>query len=141
MIQPLDQGVLEVIKCCYKHDLLLRLLNEDAVGSMNIAKLSKTLNIKNPVVMSAISWNEMETVTIVKSWRKLLKSPDAPDKDSDGAADGLDVNSLLNDMDIPFEERTDWLTAGEGDPGYHEFSGDEIVSIAREEIAEEEEDE
>ena len=101
MIQPLDQGVLENIKRRYKRDLLLRLLNDDVAGSMNIAEFSKTLDIKDAVLMSATSWKEVETVTIVKSWRKLLKMPDTPDKHSNGAADGLDVNSLLNDMDVP----------------------------------------
>ena len=71
----------------------------------------------------------------------MLKSPDAPDKESDGVADGLDVNSLLNGMDVHSEERTDWLTADEDDTSYRKFSEDEIVSIAREENAEEEDDE
>lgn len=76
LIQPMDQGVLENIKRRYKRDLLLRLLNDD-VGSMNIAEFSKTLNVKDSVLMSANSWNDVEEGTIIKSWSKLLKSADA----------------------------------------------------------------
>ena len=50
-----------------------------------------------------------------------MKCPDVSDKDSEGAGDDVNVNSLLNDMDVPSEERTDWLTADEGDPGYREL--------------------
>ena len=39
LIQPMDQGVLETIKHCYKHDLLLRLLKEENEG------FTKTRNI------------------------------------------------------------------------------------------------
>ena len=136
----MDQGVLENTKRCYKCALLLRLLDDEA-DSMNMADFSKTLNIKDAVLMSAKSWNEVEAGTIIKNWSKLLKCQDVSDKDSEGAGDDVDVNSLLNDMDVPSEERTDWFTADEGDPGYREFSEEEIVSIARDENTENTEEE
>ena len=36
-----------------------------------------------------------------------MKCQDASDKDSEGAGDDVDVNSLLNDMDVPTEEEDD----------------------------------
>ena len=46
LIQPLDQGVLEKVKRCYKRDLLLRMLNEEASvsnsASVTVEDLSKT---------------------------------------------------------------------------------------------------
>lgn len=77
VIQPMDQGVLETIKRHYKHGLLLRLLNEDEVGSMNISEFSKALNILDAVLMSAKSWDEVEERTIARSWSKLLSLPAA----------------------------------------------------------------
>ena len=133
LIQPMDQGVLENIKRRYKRDLLLRLLNDD-VGSLNIAEFSKTLNIKDAVLMSAKSWDEVDVSSIAKSWNKLLKCTDESDRNSDGARDDVDVDSLLNDMEVPSEEKImEWLRADEGDPGYQEFTEEEIISIAREE--------
>ena len=118
LIQTMDQGVLENIKRRYKHDLLLHLLNEDEVGSMNIAEFAKTLNIKDAVLMSAKSWNEVETSTIIKSWSKLLNHFDTSDMVSKSVGSDVDVDSILNDMNVPSEEREDWLKADEDDPGY-----------------------
>ena len=42
----MDQGVLEALKRHYKHDLLLRMLDEERVGSMNIAEFSKTITLR-----------------------------------------------------------------------------------------------
>ena len=135
LIQAMDQGVLENIKRRYKCDLLLRLLDDEA-DSRNMADFSKTLMIKDAILMSARSWDEVKAGTIIKSWSKLLKCQDVSDKEVEGAGDDVDVNSLLNDMDVPSEEKTDWLTADERDPGYREFSEEEIVSIARDENTE-----
>ena len=140
LIQPMDQSVLENIKRRYKCDLLFRLLDDEA-DSMNMADFSKTLNIKDAVLISAKSCDKEEAGTIIQSCSKLLKCQNVSDKDSEGAGDDVDVNSLLNDMDIPSEERTDCLTADEGDPGYREFSEEEIVSIARDENTENTEEE
>ena len=63
------------------------MLNDDEVGSMNIVEFSKTLNIKDAVLMSAKSWDEVEATTIVKSWSKLLKSSDESDKNSKDGGD------------------------------------------------------
>ena len=69
--------MLENIKCHYKRDLLLHLLNEEEVGSMNIAEFCTTLKINDAVLMSAKSWDEVEAGTITNSWSKLSKFPDA----------------------------------------------------------------
>ena len=66
LIQPMDQGVLQNIKRHYKCDLLLCLLDDEA-DSMNMADFSETLNIKDAVLMSAKSWDEVEAGTIIKS--------------------------------------------------------------------------
>ena len=42
---------------------------------------------------------------------------------------------VMNDMDVPSEERTDWLTADNGDPGYREITEEEIISIAKKDDA------
>jgi hypothetical protein len=37
---------------------------------------------------------------------------------SDGVDDDIDINSLLNDIEVPPEENNEWLRAYEGEPGY-----------------------
>ena len=97
LIQPLDQGVLEKVKRCYKRDLLLRMLNaEDSDSRTSVEDLSKTLSIKDAVFMSAKCWDEVgeSTIMIVKSWSKLLlisTSADEPQQEDPGE----DIETLM----------------------------------------------
>ena len=131
LIQPMDQGVLENIKRCYKGDLLLRLLNEDEVGSMNIAEFSDTehkgccFDVCKELGWSGDRNHHQKLEQVVKMSRCIWQ--------------GLRVLLMMMLMSTHFWmiwmsllKRTDWLTADEGDPGYREFSEEEIVSIARE---------
>ena len=43
--------MVEAFKRHCKHDLLLRMLDEERVGSMNIAGFIKTINIKDAVLI------------------------------------------------------------------------------------------
>ena len=142
VLQPMDQGVLEALKRHYKHDLLLCMLNEERVGSMNIAEFIKTINIKDAVLMSARSWDEVKEPTIAKSWKKLLSSSASPQQEVESDASQQDPESTnmqsrivkaLDTLNIPSAERVDWLTSDNNVPGYHDYSEEEIVALLREE--------
>ena len=124
LIQPMDQGVLENIKHRYKRDLLLRLLYKDNEG-LNTAEFTKTLNILDAIMLSARSWREVEEATIAKSWSKLLSLPDIPNQE--GADTSKEINAVLDELQVPNEEISDWLTVENSDPGYREFTDDELV--------------
>ena len=134
LIQPMDQGVLETIKRWYKRDLLLRLLNEENEG-LNIAEFTKTLNILDVVLMSAKSWSEVEES---RSWHKLLSLSDVPECEATDT--NLEIDAVMDELHVPAEERVDWLTLESTDPGYHEYTDEELVTHVREE-SEENEDE
>ena len=138
VLQPMDQGVLEALKRHYKHDLLLCMLNEERVGSMNIAEFIKTINIKDAVLMSARSWDEVKEPTIAKSWKNLLSSSASPQQEveSDASQQGpeyTNMQSTLDTLNIPSAERVDWLNSDNNVPGYHDYSEEEIVALLREE--------
>ena len=90
VLQHMDQGVHEALKRHYKYDLLLRMLDEERVGSMNIAEFIKTINIKDAVLMSARSWDEVKESTIAKSWKKLLSSSASPQQEVESDASQQD---------------------------------------------------
>ena len=141
LIQPLDQGVLEKVKRCYKRDLLLCMLNaEDSDSRTRFEDLSKTLSIKDAVFMSAKCWDEVGESTIVKSWSKLLSIPTSADE-LQQEDPGEDIETLLNSYNVPAQEREEWIAADANDPGYHEYTEDEIIKIAREEISGEQKEE
>ena len=139
LIQPMDQGVSETIKRRYKRDLLLCLLNKENEGS-NIPEFTKALNILDAVLMSAKSWTEVEESTIRKSWNKLL--PGLTDNADVSEHEETSLNEVMDKLHVPAEERSDWLTLDSNDPGYHEYTDEELVihGNASEEKEENEED-
>ena len=59
--------------------------------------------------MSAKNWDESN---IGKSWNKLFKCTGESDRNSEGADDDVDVNSLSNDMEVPsYYSRTSLIWA------------------------------
>ena len=122
--------VLETIKHRYKRDLLL---NEENEG-LNIAKFTKTLNILDAVLMSAKSWSKVEESTTARSWSKLLSLPDDPECKATDTSHEID--EVMDELHVPAEERADWLTHESNDPGYHEYTDEELVTHVREESEE-----
>ena len=134
----MDQGVLETIKRWYKRDLLLHLLNEENEG-LNIAQFTKTLNILDAILMSAKSWSEVEESTLARSWSKLLSLLDVPEREASDTS--LQIDMVMDELHVPAEERSDWLTLDKNDPGYHEYTDKELVTHVREESEENDEEE
>ena len=71
LIQPMDQGVIQTLKKRYKKKLLRGLIIADDRGSSIIDYL-KSINMKNVVEILAESWDEIQALTLRKSWRKIL---------------------------------------------------------------------
>lgn len=67
--QPMDQGVLESFKKRYRSKLLSNILLNDEVDI--VANLKK-VDMLDVVRWVSMAWNEVEPLTIVRSWRKLL---------------------------------------------------------------------
>lgn len=65
--QPMDQGVLECLKRKYRRKLLREILEGDDVRQ-NLRKV----DLLNVITWISESWDEIENLTFVKSWRKLL---------------------------------------------------------------------
>ena len=70
LIQPMDQGVLQMVKKRYKKKLLHRLIIEDDTGGSVITFL-KTINMK----VVAEAWDEVKQDTLRKSWQKIIPLP------------------------------------------------------------------
>ena len=78
LIQPMDQGVIELLKRKYKSKLLRRLIIEDEVGVSAIEFL-KGINLKVVTDLVHQSWTEVSSTRLRRSWRKILPiTPDAP---------------------------------------------------------------
>ena len=71
LIQPMDQGVIQVVKKRYKKKLLTRLVMEEESGK-SIVEFIKGINLKVVVELIAESWQEITDVTLRRSWRKII---------------------------------------------------------------------
>ena len=75
--------------------------------------------------MSAKSWREVEESTIARSWSKLLSLPDVPEREATNTS--LEIDAVMDELHVPPEERSDWLMLEKNDPGYHEYTDEELV--------------
>uniref|UniRef100_K7GGY3 HTH CENPB-type domain-containing protein n=1 Tax=Pelodiscus sinensis TaxID=13735 RepID=K7GGY3_PELSI len=71
LCQPMDQAVLEALKRKYHHKLLTTLIEATDNGNGMLDKL-RTVNIKDVIYWIAQSWEEIEPITLARSWRKLI---------------------------------------------------------------------
>lgn len=70
LIQPMDQGVIECMKRRYRRKLLSEILGKMDTDSVDLISALKQINIKDVIYMTAESYNEIPSTTLVKSWRK-----------------------------------------------------------------------
>ena len=71
LIRPMDQGVLVSIKRNYRHKLLEELVLNDTEGT-TIVTFLKGINMFKIIQLISESWNEIEEMTLRRSWGKIF---------------------------------------------------------------------
>lgn len=69
LLQPLDQGILNSLKCIYKADFIRKCLGDCNAGTMEV--FQKKFNIKDAVWSIASAWNGVKTETLANAWHRL----------------------------------------------------------------------
>lgn len=72
LIQPMDQGVLASLKKRYRRKLLSSLILTMEEDNDLLSKLKK-IDLLDVIGWVTQCWDELEPITLVRSWRKLLK--------------------------------------------------------------------
>ena len=150
ILQPLDQGVLEAMKQCYKKYLLHHVIIENSASSLSIPDIVKGVTIRDAVYWVSQVWNEISEVTIKKSWRKLIPSSyteilcDSTGSTSSEAVEQSSGNENFVDLyqdlgysegDEEWQTPQDWLAEDFTDPGYQLMSDTEIIAeVTRDDI-------
>lgn len=70
LIQPMDQGVINSMKCNYKSAFLRRLLNSES-GPSTITDFKKKFTIKDCIYMLREAWDSVTQETLANAWHKL----------------------------------------------------------------------
>nr|XP_012139976.1 PREDICTED: jerky protein homolog-like isoform X1 [Megachile rotundata] len=82
LIQPLDQGIIKVLKRRYKAVFLKFLINAQADG-INYYRAINSFSIKNAIDLISDAWDDITEKTISNCWKKLLNMPVDEDNNSD----------------------------------------------------------
>ena len=90
-----------------------------------MVEFTKTLTILDAVLMSTKCWSEVEECTISKSWNKLLYLEEAPTQEKGKDTDtNIEIDAIMDEL--PSYTRG-VVTMEDNDPGYHEYSDEELV--------------
>ena len=74
IVQPMDQGVLDPLKRCYKKQLLHYVIIERDNAHLSIPDVLKKVTLKEAVYWAAIAWEEASCEGLANAWKKLLSS-------------------------------------------------------------------
>lgn len=133
LCQPMDQGVLESLKRSYRRKLLTVLIAGLDNGK-NVTESLKSVNMLDVVMWASQAWNDINPVTLVKSWRKLLdhkasekwgQNEDEKNKEKEDS----EIKNLLKDIPgcdtITNGEVSDWMKSDE----QTEFTDGDIIDM------------
>ena len=128
LIQPMDQGVLESLKRRYRKSLLRKLLLLDQEGDSMIDFVKK-INVKDAIYMTADAWDDIPSLTLSKSWLKLLGTGHRITETSDDNAEEQTCEELAKQLDnnLSDSDISDWIGADNCDPGYQVLTDQDIV--------------
>lgn len=121
----MDQGVIEAMKRRYRKALLQKLLLEDQEGR-SIIQFVKQINMKDVVYMTAAAWEDIPSLTLTKSWNKLLRTAEVPVDSGDGSDEVLQLAQQL-DSNLETEDVNTWINVDSGDKGYELLTDEDIV--------------
>lgn len=139
LIQPMGQGVLAALKKRYGRKLLSSLMLAVEEGDDLVAKL-KNIDLLDVIGWVSQCWNELEPITFVRSWRKLL---DHSGNDFSEVEEGCETELVNLMRKVPGCEETvddsvrEWM---ELDGASEPLGKDEIVAAVKDRGKEEEED-
>ena len=128
LIQPMDQGVLESLKRRYRKSPLRKLLLLDQEGDSMIAFVKK-INVKDAIYMTAAAWDDIPSLTLSKSWLKLLGTGHGISETSDNSAQDQTCEELAKQLDTNLSDSdiSDWIGTDSCDPGYQVLTDQEII--------------
>lgn len=139
LVQPMDQGVLAALKKRYRRKLLSSLILAMDEGHELLAKL-KQIDLLDVIGWISQCWSELEPITLVRSWRKLLDHS-GNEFDPQEESESSDLVSVMKQIpgceDSVEEDVQEWMDLdGASEP----LGEDEIIAAVKAQGGEKEED-
>ena len=79
LIQPMDMGVISILKTNYKYLLLKKAIAAAEGTNIEFLQFLKKINIKIAIDLVAQAWDEVPTSAMSGVWKKLLKNEEDPE--------------------------------------------------------------
>lgn len=139
LIQPMDQGVLELLKRLYRRKLLEKLVLRNDEG-ISIKDFAKSINMLQVCNLISKSWSEITPKTLRLSWRKILPDkPSSPEVEPDHETPTSPPDPTVNvdevrrtfhrlGVDLNETETTEWLESDKHDQGCEHLTDEDIVA-------------
>ena len=138
LIQPMDQGILQAAKNCYKRKLLQRVItSQDTETTQSLKEIVKKLTVKDSIYMIADAWKEASAESIFKAFSKLLIHPKAETclNNSEMQTEKIvsesmmkNVNQVGNSEGLSTSDVNDWLRANDDIPTSLQLSDKQILA-------------
>ena len=140
LIQPMDQGIIQNLKHCYRSGFLRKLVNAD----LNFPKFQSSFNIKDAIYAAALAWKDVKQSTIRSCWLKLWPYVMTEEDDFEGfddlgtlSADHVErlrtlashasaSHPIHNVLDGEIEE---WMHLDDTEPTLQKLTDEAIVSM------------
>ena len=142
ILQPMDQGVCEQLKRCYRRLMLEKMLLSDSSGTPCYLDYIKNLKIKDCIFLIAEAWDKTPQSTLFKAWNKVYS--DRPSSNGSSSSTENGENSPAQNPPIPEELQavvSEWEVSDVNDPGYEQLTDEAIVQYVRGQDGPEEEEE
>ena len=137
LIQPIDQGVLQAAKNCYKRKLLQRVItSQDTETTQSLKEIMKKLTVKDSIYMLADAWEEasaksiniQQTANSSQHWDMLKQFWNANGKMENSESMMENVNQVGNSEVLSTSGVNDWLRADDELPTSLQLSDEQILA-------------
>ena len=140
VLQPMDQGILEAFKRCYKKQLLRHVILENQSSTLTVPEIVKKLTIKDAVYWSAqaweeatcFAWEEATCFSLSKPWNKLIPSGPQTTPDDTNEEEGAEMGEIFHQLGSEegsnWQSPSEWLAEDSEDSVYQLMTDDEIVA-------------
>ncbi|GFT02822.1 jerky protein homolog [Nephila pilipes] len=90
LIQPMNQGVIQSVKCFYRKSFVQGILDSDC----NIKDFQRQFNVKDAIFTIALAWNQMKEVTLQWCWHKVWPNDGDAAHDPHITSNGLEIRTM-----------------------------------------------
>ncbi|XP_046386326.1 jerky protein homolog-like [Ischnura elegans] len=138
LIQPLDQGIINSLKCHYRSEVMKNIINRDTAFSYE--EFKKEFTLKNAVWCIAEAWDKVTPQVLKRCWSNLLpdfqnrceETDDIPEFDGFQGPSNDPVSHFINfvkelDADISDEDLKEWNACDNNAPVYQSLTDGEIM--------------